>query len=193
MKAKSHSKSSLIILVIVLLLLFVAVPVTGNAKLIDVLTLICLYLAMSQMWNLLGGYAGMLSLGMQAFIGIGGYSLTILSVKYTMNVYLSIIIGAVICGLFALAVSPAVFKMSGVYFAIGTWIVAEALTIFFSNWKFVGYAQDWSIGSVVLMSPTVLYLTALVVAVLATLVLYGLLRSKTGLALMAMRDSTSAA
>jgi branched-chain amino acid transport system permease protein len=193
MKAKSHSKSSLIILVIVLLLLFVAVPVTGNAKVIDVLTLICLYLAMSQMWNLLGGYAGMLSLGMQAFIGIGGYSLTILSVKYTMNVYLSIIIGAVICGLFALAVSPAVFKMSGVYFAIGTWIVAEALTIFFSNWKFVGYAQDWSIGSVFLMSPTVLYLTALVVAVLATLVVYGLLRSKTGLALMAMRDSTSAA
>ena len=75
----------------------------------------------------------MLSLGMQAFIGIGGYTLTILSVNYGINIYLSIIIGAVICALFGLAVSPAIFKMSGVYFAIGTWIIAEALNIFFSN------------------------------------------------------------
>ena len=153
----------------------------------------CLYLAMSQMWNLLGGYAGMLSLGMQAFIGIGGYTLTILSVNYGVNIFVSILIGAVICAVFGLAVSPAIFKMSGVYFAIGTWIIAEALNIFFSNWKFVGYAQDWSINSVFNMSYKQLYYTALVIAVIATLIVYSLLRTKTGLALMAIRDSASAA
>ncbi|MCC8150073.1 MAG: branched-chain amino acid ABC transporter permease [Lachnospiraceae bacterium] len=190
---KNMKKSSLILLIVVAVVLFVVLPFTGSAYLLNILTLMCLYLAMSQMWNLLGGYAGMLSLGMQAFIGLGGYTLTILSVNYGVNIYLSIIIGAVICMLFGLAVSPAIFKMSGVYFAIGTWIIAEALNIFFSNWKFVGYAKDWSINTVYSMSYKQLYYTALVMAVLATLIVYCLLRTKTGLALMAIRDSASAA
>lgn len=189
------NKKSIIILIIIAAVLFGVIPGIGqnNSNILVVLTLMCLYVAMGQMWNLLGGYAGMLSLGMQAFIGIGGYSLTILSVKFGVNIYLSIIIGAVICALFGLAVSPAIFKMSGVYFAIGTWIVAEALNIFFSNWKFVGYAQDWSINTVFGMSYTQIYYTALIVAVISVLVVFILLRTKTGLALMAIRDSASAA
>lgn len=190
---KNMKKSSLIILVVLAVLLFVVLPLTGSNYILNICTLMCLYLAMSQMWNLLGGYAGMLSLGMQAFIGIGGYTLTILSVNYGVNIFVSILIGAVICAVFGLAVSPAIFKMSGVYFAIGTWIIAEALNIFFSNWKFVGYAQDWSINSVFNMSYKQLYYTALVIAVIATLIVYSLLRTKTGLALMAIRDSASAA
>ena len=166
-------KMNLIILIAVIAVMFVIIPQAGSTYLLNIITLMCLYMAMSQMWNLLGGYAGMLSLGMQAFIGIGGYS--------------------VICALFGLAVSPAIFKMSGVYFAIGTWIIAEALNIFFSNWKFVGYAQDWSISTVFSLSNKQLYYTALIVAVLAVLVVFGLLRTKTGLALMAIRDSASAA
>ena len=186
-------KMNLIILIAVIAVMFVIIPQAGSTYLLNIITLMCLYMAMSQMWNLLGGYAGMLSLGMQAFIGIGGYSLTILSVNYGVNIYLAIIIGAVICALFGLAVSPAIFKMSGVYFAIGTWIIAEALNIFFSNWKFVGYAQDCSISTVFSLSNKQLYYTALIVAVLAVLVVFGLLRTKTGLALMAIRDSASAA
>lgn len=186
-------KMNLIILIAVIAVMFVIIPQAGSTYLLNIITLMCLYMAMSQMWNLLGGYAGMLSLGMQAFIGIGGYSLTILSVNYGVNIYLAIIIGAVICALFGLAVSPAIFKMSGVYFAIGTWIIAEALNIFFSNWKFVGYAQDWGISTVFSLSNKQLYYTALIVAVLAVLVVFGLLRTKTGLALMAIRDSASAA
>ena len=176
-------KMNLIILIAVIAVMFVIIPQVGSTYLLNIITLMCLYLAMSQM----------LSLGMQAFIGIGGYSLTILSVNYGVNIYVAIIIGAVICALFGLAVSPAIFKMSGVYFAIGTWIIAEALNIFFSNWKFVGYAQDWSISTVFSLSNKQLYYTALIVAVLAVLVVFGLLRTKTGLALMAIRDSASAA
>jgi branched-chain amino acid transport system permease protein len=190
---KNMKKSNLIILIVAIVVLFGVLPAAGPNNVLQMVTLMCLYLAMSQMWNLLGGYAGMLSLGMQAFIGIGGYTLTILSVQFGVNIYLSILIGAGICALFGLAVSPAIFKMSGVYFAIGTWIVAEALNVFFSNWSFVGYAKDWSINSVFGMSTRQLYYTALVVAVIATLIVFVLLRTKTGLALMAIRDSASAA
>ena len=73
---KKMKKSNLIILVVLAVVLFVVLPQTGSNYILNTCTLMCLYLAMSQMWNLLGGYAGMLSLGMQAFIGIGGYTLT---------------------------------------------------------------------------------------------------------------------
>lgn len=181
------------IILIVLAIVLIAFPFFGSKYMVTMITLILIYMAMGQMWNLMGGYAGMLSLGMQAFVGIGGYTLTILSVNYGVNIYLAIILGAVICALFGLAVSPAIFKMSGVYFAIGSWIIAEALIIFFSNWKFVGYAKDWGIKTVYGMSKTQLYFTALIVGVISVLVVYRLLRTKTGLALMAIRDNVSAA
>ena len=102
-----------------ILIVLVLLPNIGGADyLVSLATLIMSYMALGQMWNLLGGYAGLLSLGMQAFIGIGG----VLSV------------------LFGLAVSPALFKVTGVYFAIGTWVVAEALMLFFSNWSVVNLA-----------------------------------------------------
>ncbi len=191
MSKKNKAITPIILLVIAVVL--IVFPFVGPAYATSIITLILIYMAMGQMWNLMGGYAGLLSLGMQAFIGIGGYSLTILSVNYGVNIYVAIIVGAVICAGFGLAVSPAIFKMSGVYFAIGTWIIAEALMIFFSNWKFVGYAKDWGIKTVYGMSKVQLYFTALIIGVASILVVYRLLRTKTGLALMAIRDNTSAA
>lgn len=182
----------LIILVVVLAFL-VGAPFVASTYVISILTLILVYMTMGQMWNLMGGYAGLLSLGMQAFIGIGGYCLTIFSVQYGMNVYLSILVGGVIAAVFGLVVSPALFKMSGVYFAIGSWVIAEALIIIFSNWGFVGYAKNWGISSVYSISKVQIYYTAVVLGVGAVALVFGLLRSKTGLALMAMRDNVGAA
>lgn len=190
---KSTNPAIKYIILAVIAVVMIVLPFVASGYAISTITLILIYMAMGQMWNLMGGYAGMLSLGMQAFIGIGGYMLTILSINYGVNIYVAIIIGAVICALFGLAVSPAIFKMSGVYFAIGSWIIAEALQMFFSNWEWVGKAKDWGIKTVYGMSSTQLYFTALVIGVLAVLVVYRLLRSKTGLALMAIRDSASAA
>ena len=181
------------IILLVILVILIVFPFLGSKSAVNIVTLMLIYMAMGQMWNLMGGYAGLLSLGMQAFIGIGGYSLTILSINYGINIYVAVLIGAVICAIFGLVVSPAIFKMSGVYFAIGTWVIAEALKIFFTNWSFVGYAKDWGIKTVYNMTLLQLYFTALVIGVLAVLVVYRLLRTKTGLALLAIRDSTSAA
>jgi branched-chain amino acid transport system permease protein len=130
---------------------------------------------------------------MQAFIGIGGYSLAVFSVTYGLNVYVSIFLGAIISVVFAFIVSPALFKMSGVYFAIGSWVVAEALVIWFSNWEFVHYAQGIGISTVYAISPEQIYYTALILGVGSILVVFLIMRSKTGLVLMAMRDSASSA
>lgn len=111
---------------IIILVVLLVLPAFGSSNMLSILSLIFIYMAMGQMWNLMGGYAGLLSLGMQAFIGIGGYCLAVFSVNYGINIYVAILMGAVFSVLFGLAVSPALFKMTGVYFAIGSWVVAES-------------------------------------------------------------------
>ena len=182
-----------ILLAAILIFLVLLPNLGGTDYLVSLVTLIMIYMALGQMWNLLGGYAGLLSLGMQAFIGIGGYSLAVLSVKYDMNVFVSVLIGGVISVLFGLAVSPALFKMTGVYFAIGTWVVAEALMLFFSNWSVVSYAKGIMIKSVYKFTGTQIYYITVILGIVSVLVVYLLMRSKTGLALMAMRDNPGAA
>ena len=108
MSKKNKAITPIILLVIAVVL--IVFPFVGPAYATSIITLILIYMAMGQMWNLMGGYAGLLSLGMQAFIGIGGYSLTILSVNYGVNIYVAIIVGAVICAGFGLAVSPAILR-----------------------------------------------------------------------------------
>lgn len=190
MSKKTISKYGLLAVVIIAL---IALPGYGSGNMMTVATLILIYLAMGQMWNLMGGYAGLLSLGMQTFIGLGGYALAVLSVKYGLNIYLSILLGAVVAVVFALVISPALFKMSGVYFAIGSWVVAEALVIWFSNWELVDYAKGIAISSVYRISATQIYYTALILGVAAVAIVFFLMRSRTGLALMAIRDNESAA
>lgn len=178
---------------IILVLLLAAAPFAVSTYAISVMTLILIYMAMGQMWNLMGGYAGLLSLGMQTFVGIGGYSLTVFSVQYGVDVYAAVLLGGVISTLFALLVSPVLFRMKGVHFAVGSWIIAETLMILFSNWGFVGYAKNWGISSVYGISKVQIYYTASALGVGAVAAVYALLRSRTGLALMAMRDNPTAA
>lgn len=190
---KIRIKPYKLVIIVVILVLLAFFPMYGTAYMVSTLSLIMLYLAMGQMWNLMSGYAGLLSLGMQAFIGIGGYSLAVFSVKFGMNIYLAILLGGILSVIFALIVSPALFKMTGVYFAIGSWIVAEALLIAFSNWSFVGYAKGVNINTVYHLSGIQIYYTAAVLGIGTVFLVYLLMRSKTGLALMAMRDNPSAA
>lgn len=186
------TKNKLIVAVIFVFILAGA-PFVAGTYVISVMTLIMIYMTMGQMWNLMGGYAGLLSLGMQAFVGIGGYSLAVFSIRYGLNVYAAILLGGILSAIFALAVSPILFKMKGIYFAVGSWIIAETLIILFSNWEFVGYAKNWGISSVYNISKVQIYYAALVLGIGALILVYILLRSRTGLALKAMGDDPDAA
>jgi branched-chain amino acid transport system permease protein len=144
------------------------------------------------MWNLLAGYSGMISLGQQMFIGLGGYTLAVLSVYYQVPVFLAAFIGGVISLLLALTISLPIFRMKGVYFAIGTWVIAEALGICFSNWGYVRYGMGMFIQPAYKLSMSVTYYAALVLSAGSVAIIYGILRSKLGLGLMAIRDDDMA-
>lgn len=154
--------------------------------------LIFLYMALGQFWNLLGGYSGLVSLGQQIFIGLGGYTLAVTVLNYNFPIWLGVLTGGIVCLVFALIISKAIFRMSGVYFSIGTWVVAESLAIWFSNWEYVEMGQGLFIKPAKLFSVSDIYYLSMIVGIGSVILVYFLLRSKLGLALMAMRDNPGA-
>lgn len=155
------------------------------------------YLAMANMWNLLAGYSGLLSLCQAAFIGLAGYTLIILS-WLGIPFYVGIIAGALVAAAFAVAISFPVFRLSGIYFAIGTLVVPEALRMIFLLWRPVGGVLAGGGAGYVLkgasaLSMTEFYWFALIIAAASTILMRLILRSKLGLGLAAIRDNDGTA
>jgi branched-chain amino acid transport system permease protein len=172
----------------VLVLILGTVPLWGDQYLLFFFMLFCLYLALAQMWNLLAGYSGLISLGQQSFVGMGGYVVAVMSNYYGVYIWGSVLLGGVFSALLALFMSLFIFRMKGVYFAIGTWIFSEALLIWFSNWEYTKYGMGLFIKPTPNISMTEIYYASFIVGVGSVALVYGILRSKLGLGLMAMRD-----
>ncbi|MDQ7782530.1 MAG: branched-chain amino acid ABC transporter permease [Desulfomonilaceae bacterium] len=153
----------------------------------------CLYLSLAQMWNLLAGYCGMISLGQQSFIGLGGYTPAVLSVYYGLPLWMGVLCGGVTALVFALLTAVPLFRMRGVYFAVGTWLTAEVLAVAFSNWSFVRYGMGIVITPAYQLSLTEMYYAGLVMGIGSTALVFLILRTDLGLTLMAVRDDEAAA
>lgn len=180
-------------LLTIIMLLLASYPFWGSEYTISIIILMFLYLSLGQMWNLLGGYSGLVSLGQQAFIGIGGYSVAMLTQVYKMPIFVGAVTSIVVTVIFALVISLPIFKMKGVYFTIGTWIIAEALGIFFINWIFVNSGIGYNITVAYRMNMRYFYYFCFAIGIGSVVIVYLILRSKLGLALMAMRDNEGAA
>lgn len=153
-------------------------------------------LVLGMTWNLLAGYAGLVSVGQQAFIGIGAYFAVFLA-QHGIEPFAALPIAAVFCALVAIPVSWVVFRLRGGYFAIGTWVVAEVFLLVTLHIHSLGGGTGTTIQGLGGLDPTVLdaytYWAALAVAVLTLLSCYAVLRSRVGLALTAVRDDETAA
>lgn len=177
-----------------LLIALAALPVSGvpEAWLLYIF-LYFLYLAPANMWNLLCGYSGLISLCQPAFMGISGYTMAILTWP-GVPFYVGIFAGAIIAGAFAVVISIPVFRLSGIYFAVGTLVVPEALRIFFLLWRPVGGAlHGGGAGYIVKglggLSMPHFYWSAFVAGVASIVLMRIILSSKLGLALAAIRDN----
>ena len=179
--------------VLVVLIALALLPLYGSDYVISIGLLVFAYLALGQMWNLLAGYSGLVSLGQQSFIGIGAYSLAMVSTVYQLSVAWSFFVAAGVAVAFAFVISFPIFRLSGVYFTIGTWIVSESAVLFFRNWSFVNFDAGYSVPAVYRISMGALYLGAFALGIASVALVLFILRSKLGLALMAMRDNPAAA
>jgi branched-chain amino acid transport system permease protein len=178
-----------------------AAPWWGGRDDLQLLSEIYAYVALASLWNLLAGYAGLVSVGQQAYVGLGAYTLFALAILFGISPLWAIPLAGLFAASVSIPVALLVFRLRGHYFAIGTWIVAEVFRLTASQISALGGGSGTSLPAavVIAIAPTrqlrdfTMYWIALllVVAVLALIVL--LLRSRYGLALKAMRDAELAA
>jgi len=188
---KSIIKWGVIAVAVVMLL---TLPLWWNdLYVINIVILIFSYLALGEMWNFLGGYAGLPSLGQQVFVGIGGYAMAVMLQTYKQPIFLCLAASFVFCVIFALAISAPIFNLSKMYFTIGTCILSLAVSAWFSNWDFVHYNAGINISRAFNFPPMTLYLLSVGIGLFSVAAVYIILRTKWGLGLMAMRDNAKAA
>jgi branched-chain amino acid transport system permease protein len=120
----------------------------SDAYLRNVMILTLMYAALSQSWNILGGYCGQISLGHALYFGIGAYATSVLYVNYGVLPWFGMIVGGALSAALALLLGHLCFRLKGHYFAIATIVIAEIGLLLVHNWDFVGGALgiQWPIG-----------------------------------------------
>jgi len=151
-------------------------------------------LSIAQMWNLLAGYGGLLSVGQQLFVGIGAYCLVIFAYKLGMDPFMVIPLAGLVSLMVAFLVSKVAFRLKGAYFAVGTWVLAETFRLLFSNMTWLGGGSGLSITNTMRGIPTwwresLTLWIAIALGIGSVLLVTYILRSKYGTALTAVRDS----
>jgi branched-chain amino acid transport system permease protein len=142
-------------------------------------------------WNVIGGYAGQISLGNAAFFGIGTYATAILW-KAGLTPYLGMIMGGVFAMGLALIITPA-FRLRGVYFAISTLIFNEIIRVWMINWTDVtGGASGIILPLPSNYSILPYYFLGLFLMLACIIFAYKLSVSKTGLAFITIREDEDA-
>lgn len=198
--ATPSSRVGVALIALALVVLAVA-PYWSNRQMLRLLAEIYAFVALASLWNLLAGYAGLVSVGQQAFVGLGGYVLFALAILLGVHPIAAILIAGPIGALVAIPVAALIFRLRGAYFAIGTWVVAEVFRLLASQVSVLGGGSGISLPAavVVAMAPSrqmrefEIYWLALTLTVIVLGAIVILLRSRHGLALTAIRDNELAA
>lgn len=155
------------------------------------------YLALASLWNLLAGYAGLVSVGQQAYVGFGAYAAVSLAMFAGLHPLLAVPLAGLAAIIVAIPVGKLVFRLQGAYFAIGTWVVAEVFRLVAAQMTALGGGSGTSLPASILKTlgetkfwrEAAIYWLALALGIGALILVYALLRSRIGLALTAIRDS----
>ncbi len=184
-----------------LLIALAAAPYWADRGDLRLLAEIFAYIALASLWNLLAGYAGLVSVGQQAYVGLGAYLLFGLAMFAGIPPLWTIPVAGAAAALVAIPVAFLIFRLRGHYFAIGTWVVAEVFRLFASQVSALGGGSGTSLPAqiVVSMAETrqmrefLIYWVSLALLVVILGIIVMLLRSRYGLALTAIRDNETAA
>ena len=190
----------------------VALPFFAGRGTIQDMFFILTMLVLAQFWNLLAGYGGLVSIGQQAFVGMGAYTLFGVVILWGLDPIPSILLAGVAALIIAVPTAFFAFRLNGAYFAIGTWVIAEVVRLLVAQWKtlgggtgtslprsatkdmwFVDLIQDGLGVRSAAARDILAYWLALILALATIGGIYWLLRTRRGLALAAVRDNMEAA
>jgi branched-chain amino acid transport system permease protein len=138
----AHGPSRMKALALFCLCLAVALllPAFLDASHLNLAILVLMAAQLGVSWNIVGGYAGQVSLGHAAFYGLGAYTSTLLLVKFGINPWFGVFAGGAVAAALSLAFGWSCFRLKGHYFAMATIAVAELVQIFFTEWEWGGAA-----------------------------------------------------
>jgi len=189
----------------------IILPAVASRAVIQDLIFVFTMLALAQIWNVLAGWGGLVTVGQQAFVGLGSYALFAGTVLAGLDPLLAIPLAGLFAGLVAAVIGPLLFRLEGPYFAIGTWVAAEVCRLLCAQFKPLGGGTGMSlpnavtadmfglkaVGALLALRPAaardvITYWAALALAVAIVVAACVFARSRLGLALAASRDSLAA-
>lgn len=177
-----------------------ALPAVLSSYLITIFILIFFYAYLGQAWNLVGGYAGQLSAGHAAYVGIGGYTSAVLSLHWGITPWAGMLVGATLAAVLGGIIGYLGFRfgLRGFYFVLLTVAFAEICRIAVSNIEALGGALGLYITftgdprQLQFQDSRAYYYLALVLMLLATGLVRWLERRRFGIYLTAIREDETA-
>jgi branched-chain amino acid transport system permease protein len=158
-------------------------------------------LVLAIMWNLLAGYADIVTIGQHTFVGVGAYAFYAFAALAGVDPYLSIPLAGVVALIVAVPAMALLFRLRAAYFSIGTWVVAEVMMLGAGKIEVFGGGSGISVPIEILRAfgstrsgrLATIYWLGFALAVFALGSTYLLLRSRFGVGLMAMRENEESA
>lgn len=174
------------------LALLVVLPLVGAFTdfILTLLIEFCIYVILAQSWNLMGGYAGQINLGLAAYFGVGVLVYALLG-SIGVPVYVSMIACGIAAAMIAAVIGGLTLPLKGVYFPVVTLAMAEVVFVLVSViWTLPIYVSGagWAVFSL-----DGAYFIALGLAVFSIGVCYLVVRSRLGFAAQTIRDNQNAA
>jgi branched-chain amino acid transport system permease protein len=156
------------------------------------------FVVLSVAWTILGGYAGYVNFGTNAFFGVGVYTSVLLVQAYGAPLGVQILVAAIMGGLLGLGVGLLTLRMRGIFFSIATIAVAIIIETTITNWRFVGGAAGIQLQRPPVTQPfdsyvKMLFFVQAMLVVVAIAVARFIQNSRIGRGLHALRDDELAA
>jgi branched-chain amino acid transport system permease protein len=188
------------IFVLALLVMALAPPFIRNDFYLDAFILIFLWGAFAGSWNIISGYAGMVSLSHNAFFAIGAYTSTILFIRYQVSPWIGLIAGGLLASLVGTLLGLVCFRLRSHYFTLATLAFGEVISIVSLNWRSltngaigIGLPIQPSFANMVFQGKLPYLYIGLGLFVGVTAISYAIERSRLGYQLTAFRENEDAA
>lgn len=185
-----------ILILVIMVFLFTFPLMRPPLFFLTLLFSVFMYVALTQSWNLMGGYAGYASLGHVTFFSIGAYTTALFLNRLGVSPFVTAILGGIFAATVAALVGYPILRLKGAYFTISTLLLAAVAQLIFLNWEFVGASVGLWLKHLPLsmeMNRVLFYEVMLMVATLTTLLIRWVEKSKLGAGLVAIREDEDVA